>query len=255
MLDEHEAAKARRAQLEFCKERDVETFLSLIEPDSTLLPSGGSAMVKSQKEKGKEKAQSLLMRRTESGINERRNKEEYKAVVAHEASQSESQSQSLGEKLLQLNQTRLGQSLASAPGSSSFSLLSQGQHLNYRTPTESCLLHNAHPERVESSTTTPLIEDARQMLSSSSGSLMGVYSGPVSTPLTEATELTNLADEHSLFEPSEQEEAVDDGLSGWPDPSAVECIQDDVCRLCLTDSDLERVIERGVEEHLQDMEG
>lgn len=40
----------------------------------------------------------------------------------------------------------------------------------------------------------------------------------------------------------------DDGLQGWPDPSAVECIRDDVCRLCLTNPGLDEMIARCVSE-------
>lgn len=43
-----------------------------------------------------------------------------------------------------------------------------------------------------------------------------------------------------------------EGMHGWPHPSAVECIQDDVRRLCLMDPDLDSVIARCVDEYLQE---
>lgn len=63
-------------------------------------------------------------------------------------------------------------------------------------------------------------------------------------------QFTELADDGAF----EAEEEVDDGLDGWPDPSAVECIHDDVRTLCLADPNLEWVIACCVDEHLQDLE-
>ncbi|CBQ71171.1 conserved hypothetical protein [Sporisorium reilianum SRZ2] len=248
MLDEHEASKARRAQLEFSKENDVETFLSLIEPDSTLLGAGGSATVKKEKGKGNEKTEINISAKTESETNAQcKTAESSTAAVVPEASQPESQSQSLGEKLLQLNQTRLNQPFAAPPTSDSLAFPPSAEPRTQTTPTAACS-HCTPREPFEHSTS----ENATPVSSSSSDNLIGSYHGQMSTPMTEPMETMRLGDGGATLESSEAEEAVDDGFfGGWPDSSAVECIRDDVCTLCLTDPHLEWMIAQCVEEHLQ----
>ena len=77
---------------------------------------------------------------------------------------------------------------------------------------------------------------------------MSTPKGQMSTPLTEWTP------EDEKCELEEGEEMVD-GMDGWPHPSAVACIQDDLRRLCLNKPDLERMIASCVDEYLQRVEG
>lgn len=67
--------------------------------------------------------------------------------------------------------------------------------------------------------------------------------------------MTEWTYDDKLDELEEDEEEIDDGMDGWPHPSAVECIQDDVRRLCLTDPNLEWVIAGCVDEFLRGIEG
>lgn len=53
------------------------------------------------------------------------------------------------------------------------------------------------------------------------------------------------------MESDDSEFSYDDGLYGWPSATAVMCIRDDVCRLCLTEPSLERIIAQSVEEQFQ----
>ncbi|TKY86001.1 hypothetical protein EX895_004826 [Sporisorium graminicola] len=257
MLDEHESSKARRAQLEFSKQEDAETFLSLIEPDSTLLAEGRSVPVKQDKGKSKEMAEVIVSANNQGVTREPYRTAEVNNDVALDVSKPENQGQSLGEKLLQLQQSRLGQPLAGPSTGGSFPLHSQGQDWNAQTPTACCSCC-VHAERAENSnnnsTFTPTTEYSTAEFGSSLDNLVGVYQGQgqVSTPFTEPMELTELTDVGEMH--GKEEEDVDDGLYGWPDASAVECIIDDICSLCLRDSHLEWVIARCVDQHLQGSE-
>lgn len=281
MLDEHESFKARRAQLEFSKQEDAETFLSLIEvsrlaswcpvlrsradlgsrcgpqPDSTLLAEGRSVPVKQDKGKSKEMAEVIVSANNQGVTREPYRTAEVNNDVALDVSKPENQGQSLGEKLLQLQQSRLGQPLAGPSTGGSFPLHSQEQDWNAQTPTACCSCC-VHAERAENSnnisTFTPTTEYSTAEFGSSLDNLVGIYQGQgqVSTPFTEPMELTEPTDVGEMH--GEEEEGVDDGLYGWPDASAVECIIDDICSLCLRDSHLEWVIARCVDQHLQGLE-
>lgn len=151
------------------------------------------------------------------------------------AAESQSQSQSLGERLLRMNEVRqLVPPSQTSVTSSSVACLLPGS-LNSITTPHLCL-NCASQSRPESAAA----RDIKYSLQSSPRSLAQAHQ-ITETPLTASTD-DNLLCRH--------QEDSDDGLHGWPDPIAVECIQDDVCRLCLADPDLEAVIADCVDRYL-----
>nr|QBH67484.1 hypothetical protein UE_1418 [Ustilago esculenta] len=155
---------------------------------------------------------------------------------AAEEAHLETQSQSLIDKLLQLAETRLRHSLPQPSIrcniAASLGTHSSGEHSS-PTGCSNCSRPVQHQQG------NP--KDGQEFCLLSSNNLESADVGPLETPPTIVTQ-------DDL--PESVDEEHEEGLHGWPDPSAVECIQDDVRRLCLTDPKLEWLIASCVEQHL-----
>ncbi|GAC98604.1 likely oxysterol-binding protein [Pseudozyma hubeiensis SY62] len=232
--------QAHRLQLEFNREEDVESFLSLIEPDSTFHDACRKALPKEEKRSSSSKSA------TDGKVNPSVEEKSYEnKTIAFDDAQPESQSQGLGEKLLQLNQTRERQPVEPVSASPQPSPSSGSQSLNAGSSSASCP-NCAHPIRPHSSETTACSPDAKASLVSDPDSATSLSPRQTQTLMTEVTDA-------SMYEQvDEADEDFDDGLFGWPDPSAVECIQDDVRRLCLTHPCLDRMIAHCVDEYFRE---
>lgn len=79
---------------------------------------------------------------------------------------------------------------------------------------------------------------------SSNSTFVSVGDDREETPLTDV-EMEEVVDEYEYEDP---------GMWGWPNSRAVECIQDDVCRLCFADPNLEWIIAQCVDEHFRNIE-
>lgn len=234
-------SQAHRLQLEFNREDDVEAFLSLIEPDSTFHDVGRTTSPKKEETKNNQSAIWKVSAKANAGEIEIEHATDTSSVVPDDASQS----QSLVEKLLQLQESQLCQPVARQPVADVSRLAAEVQGLRAGTSTASCS-HCAHPNRCESSATTTA-SDATATNWDNSASVSQRH---VETPLTQTSD-------ESVYEQdqadADDDQDIDDGLQGWPDASAIECIQDDVCRLCLMAPHLDQIIAFHVDQHLRDV--
>ncbi|KAJ9478856.1 Anaphase-promoting complex subunit 1 [Pseudozyma hubeiensis] len=243
MLDEFENSKAHRLQLEFNREEDVESFLSLIEPDSTFHDACRRGLPKEENRNFSDASKSAADERVNPTLEE---KSYDTKTIAFDDAQPGSQSQGLGEKLLQLNQIR-GRRPVETVSAQLQSLPSPGsQSQNVGCLSASCP-NCAHTIRPHSSETAASSSGAKFALNSTSEHVLDLSLRQTQTPTTDMTDA-------SVYEQvDEDDEDLDDGLYGWPDPSAIECIQDDVRRLCLTDPNLDHMIAHCVEEYFREL--
>lgn len=163
-------------------------------------------------------------------------------------SQLEDLSQELKTKLLQMARAKLEQTFSQCPGQYVAAPVSGAHDHSQRLKTLGC--SNCAPSKQHEQGSS---EEATCCLASSMDEQGSLVVAQTETPLTEGFDEMfesegELANEEG---DDERDNEVDEGLWGWPHPSAVECIRDDVCRLCLTDPDLERVIATCVDEHLR----
>ena len=161
-----------------------------------------------------------------------------------EESQIDSQSQSLIDKILQLTEAKLRHSLSHSPACCNPVQSSSTQSPNDRRPPLGCSSCASSLKREHGSSEL----DHGYPPSSFSAA-------PMETPPTLLTDEHTLESEEEEEEHEDEEDSQDEALFGWPDPSAVECIRDDVDRLCLSNPNLDWMIARCVDEHLRTSAG
>lgn len=141
--------------------------------------------------------------------------------------ESQTQSQGLGAKLLKLHETHLAPALSQRYSS---------------TPSTHASTHLVNPIPPNCLPFPPpnLSYPPAPALPSNS-----IHSPPQSRQLTVTAPPTSSTHQGTL-------ERQDDALTGWPAPSAIESIRDDVCRLCLAHPLFERLIAQRVDQHLRE---
>ncbi|SNX82084.1 uncharacterized protein MEPE_00790 [Melanopsichium pennsylvanicum] len=234
-LDESDTTKAHRLLLTFTKEEDKRYFLGLIETECVVRAANVEHKIR--------KPEIALVQEPKSEVAATADRGEIKPAV--DEAMLESQSQSLVEKLLQMAEIRFRQSLSQSSTHLDAPPASQPQSVDQSlapTRCSTCSQAAQHRELHASQLQQGSSQDSRLVTGSSVHSLVHA------DVFAEGTPLTDVSDNEGTQ--SEREE-IEVGLFGWPDPSAVECIQDDVRRLCLTDPNLEWIIARCVDEHFQ----
>ncbi|SPO32361.1 uncharacterized protein UTRI_02918 [Ustilago trichophora] len=235
-MDEYDASKSHRIQLTFLKEEDKSGFLGLIEPDVRVRSADGEAKPS--------EVVNNVQKEEKHGPADASGSGEIKpggTVVGLDETQLERHSQDIFSKLMQLAEAKVRQELSQTSACCN-GAQSSGDHSFCDAPRHSCSLNCAHSSQHEPSGE----QGTKDSLRCSLDSLASVCAEQMETPETDLKE-----DEmNSELQDGEYEE-YEEGLYGWPHPSAVECIVDDVCRLCLTDPNLEWMIARSVDEHLR----
>ncbi|KAJ1044806.1 hypothetical protein NDA11_004434 [Ustilago hordei] len=238
-LDEYDPTKSYSIQLVFKKEKDKQHFLKLIEPDVSMQTCQTGTVdenVEAVNEKKIDKKPTAPNEPTEAKAND-----ESSRLAALEAALY--QSQSLADTLLQMAKTRID-SQKTEQACSTHTPPDNDRRLSSEQPSTAGYPNCAHSIR-------PNFGSNDSFSSRPDSSYDALFSSDVVRSMLaerEDTPVTNVSAEES----QQEEEHEDPGLWGWPNHRAVECIQDDVCRLCLADPNLEWIIARCVDEHFRD---
>lgn len=163
------------------------------------------------------------------------------AVISLDETQLERHSQDMFNKLMQLAEAKVRQELSQSSARCN-ATQSSDDHSFGDPPPHSSSSNDACSSQHEPSNGQP----TRGYSGVSLDSLASVCAEEMKTPATDLT-----GDEIEGESQNEEYEEYEEGLYGWPHPSAVECIVDDVCRLCLTEPNLEWMIACSVDEHLR----